>query len=604
MQAVILAAGMGKRLKDLTSNNTKCMVKVNGVTMIERMLRQIEKKCLKQIIIVVGYERQKLIDYIETLCIKTPIIYIENTIYDKTNNIYSLALAKEYLKKDDTLLFESDLIFEDGVIDALLNDPRETLALVDKYESWMDGTCVKIGEDDSIDSFVPGKKFKFNEINEYYKTVNIYKFSKHFSETHYVPFLEAYQEALGVNEYYEQFLRVITMLDEPEIKAKRLTGQLWYEIDDIQDLDIAESMFMSDEEQRVAMLQERYGGYWRYPRLIDFCYLVNPYFPPQKLMDEIKANFETLLMQYPSGMRVNSLLAAKNFGVPQNNIIVGNGAAELIKAVMSKFVGKTGIIRPTFEEYSHRYSEKEQVCYWPDNDNFQYNAQNLIEYFSDHKIKNLILINPDNPSGNYIPKNELLRLVEWTKEEEIRLLIDESFVDFAEEENNTMIQTEILNSNPNLYVMKSISKSYGVPGLRLGVLASGDTQLIEALKKDVSIWNINSFAEFYMQIEEKYKNDYALAIKQFRNERKKFESDLREIKGLRIIPSQANYIMAEITNGITAAELTRKLIVKHNILIKNLFAKINKDDRQYIRIAVKSKEENIQLINALKKELQ
>lgn len=604
MQAVILAAGMGKRLKDLTSNNTKCMVKVNGVTMIERMLRQIEKKCLKQIIIVVGYERQKLIDYIKTLCIKTPIIYIENTIYDKTNNIYSLALAKEYLKKDDTLLFESDLIFEDGVIDELLNDPRETLALVDKYESWMDGTCVKIGEGDSIDSFVPGKKFKFNEINEYYKTVNIYKFSKHFSETHYVPFLEAYQEALGVNEYYEQVLRVITMLDEPEIKAKRLTGQLWYEIDDIQDLDIAESMFMSDEEQRVAMLQERYGGYWRYPRLIDFCYLVNPYFPPQKLMDEIKANFETLLMQYPSGMRVNSLLAAKNFGVPQNNIIVGNGAAELIKAVMSKFVGKTGIIRPTFEEYSHRYSEKEQVCYWPGNDNFQYNAQNLIEYFSSHKIENLILINPDNPSGNYIPKNELLRLVEWTKEEEIRLLIDESFVDFAEEENNTMIQTEILNSNPNLYVMKSISKSYGVPGLRLGVLASGDTQLIEALKKDVSIWNINSFAEFYMQIEEKYKNDYALAIKQFRNERKKFESDLREIKGLRIIPSQANYIMAEITNGITAAELTRKLIVKHNILIKNLFAKINKDDRQYIRIAVKSKEENIQLINALKKELQ
>ena len=166
MQAVILAAGMGKRLKDLTSNNTKCMVKVNGVTMIERMLRQIEKKCLKQIIIVVGYERQKLIDYIKTLCIKTPIIYIENTIYDKTNNIYSLALAKEYLKKDDTLLFESDLIFEDGVIDELLNDPRETLALVDKYESWMDGTCVKIGEGDSIDSFVPGKKFKFNEINE------------------------------------------------------------------------------------------------------------------------------------------------------------------------------------------------------------------------------------------------------------------------------------------------------------------------------------------------------------------------------------------------------------------------------------------------------
>lgn len=310
MQAIILAAGMGKRLKDLTQNNTKCMVKVNGVTLIDRMLHQIEKQHLSRIVIVVGYEGQKLIDYIATLDIQTPIVYVNNPIYDKTNNIYSLALAKDWLCKEDTLLFESDLIFEDSVIDALVKDPRETLALVDKYESWMDGTCVKLSADDDIEAFVPGKKFKFNEIDSYYKTVNIYKFSKHFSETHYVPFLDAYQSALGQNEYYEQVLRVITMLDEPEIKAKRLNGQLWYEIDDIQDLDIATSMFIPDEDQRVELLSGRYGGYWRYPQLIDFCYLVNPYYPPQKLMDEIKASFEKLITQYPSGMRVNSLLAA------------------------------------------------------------------------------------------------------------------------------------------------------------------------------------------------------------------------------------------------------------------------------------------------------
>ena len=191
MQAIILAAGMGKRLKDLTQNNTKCMVKVNGVTLIDRMLHQIEKQHLSRIIIVVGYEGQKLIDYVDTLGIQTPIVYINNPIYNKTNNIYSLALAKDWLCREDTLLFESDLIFEDSVLDALVSDPRETLALVDKYESWMDGTCVKLGEDDSIEAFVPGKKFKFNEIKDYYKTVNLYKFSKHFSESHYVPFLEA-----------------------------------------------------------------------------------------------------------------------------------------------------------------------------------------------------------------------------------------------------------------------------------------------------------------------------------------------------------------------------------------------------------------------------
>ena len=130
MQAVILAAGMGKRLKELTQNNTKCMVKVNGITLIDRMLHQIDNRHLSRIIIVVGYEGKKLIDYIGTLDIQTPIIYINNPVFDKTNNIYSLALAKEWLCKEDTLLFESDIIFEDSVLDTLINDPRETLALV------------------------------------------------------------------------------------------------------------------------------------------------------------------------------------------------------------------------------------------------------------------------------------------------------------------------------------------------------------------------------------------------------------------------------------------------------------------------------------------
>ena len=600
MQAIILAAGMGKRLKELTQDNTKCMVKVNGVTMIDRMLHQIEKQHLSRIVIVVGYEGKKLIDYIATLGIQTPIVFVNNPIYDKTNNIYSLALAKEYLKQEDTLLFESDLIFEDAVINVILNDPRDTLALVDKYESWMDGTCVKLTSDDNIEAFVPGKKFKFDEINQYYKTVNIYKFSKHFSETHYVPFLEAYQIALGKNEYYEQVLRVITMLDEPEIKAKRLNGELWYEIDDIQDLDIAESMFMPDEDKRVELLAGRYGGYWRYPQLIDFCYLVNPYFPPQKLIDEIKASFEKLLVQYPSGMKVNSLLAAKNFGVHEENILVGNGAAELIKALMSHFSGKLGIVRPTFEEYSHRYNEEDLVVYWPNNDEFRYSVQDLIEYYYDKDIQNLVLINPDNPSGNYICKTDLLRLITWTGKEGIKLLIDESFVDFAEEEDSTIIEQEILNENKHLYVMKSISKSYGVPGLRLGVLASGDVDTIAKMKKDVSIWNINSFAEFYMQIEEKYKKDYAVALVRFKKERERFMAELAEIDGLRVIPSQANYVMAEITTGMSAKELNRRLIVKYNILIKNLVAKLYQDGRQYVRLAVRTTEENDKLITALK----
>lgn len=601
MQAIILAAGMGKRLKELTQNNTKCMVKVNGVSLIDRMLHQLEEKKLSRIIIVVGYEGKKLVDYITTLNIRTPLVFIDNPVYDKTNNIYSLALAKEWLCREDTLLFESDLIFEDSVIDVLMEDPRATLALVDKYESWMDGTCIKIGDNDSIDSFIPGKKLKFNETKEYYKTVNIYKFSKHFSETCYVPFLDAYQSALGQNEYYEQVLRVITMLDDAEIKAKRLNGQRWYEIDDIQDLDIAESIFAPDDDQRVKMLQTRFGGYWRYPKLLDFCYLVNPYFPTQKMKNELRANFDTLLTEYPSGMHVNSLLAAKNFGVHEENIVVGNGAAELIKSLMSHLAGKTGFIRPTFDEYPNRYSTENSVFFVPDNRDYSYTTDDIIAYFSNKSIRNLVVVNPDNPSGNYIFKKDLLRLAQWCRDGQINLVVDESFCDFADEPDNTLIKSEILTEYHSLYVMKSISKSYGVPGLRLGILASGDSKMIAVLKKDVAIWNINSFGEFYMQIEEKYTKDYIVALERIRAERNRFQNELAKISGIRVIPSQANYVMVELAETISPKQLLKNLLIKYNLLIKELTTKTN--GRNYLRLAVRNAQDNDVLLAALKKEL-
>ena len=600
MQAIILAAGMGKRLKELTEHNTKCMVRVNGETLIERMLSQLDALTLERIVIVVGYKQEVLKDYIRKLSTKTPIIFVENKIYDKTNNIYSLYLAKDYLLEKDTLLLESDLIFEDAILEELVNDERDTLALVDKYESWMSGTCVKLGADDSIEAFVPGKSFRFEEIKDYYKTVNVYKFSRKFSETHYVPFLEAYSRALGNNEYYEQVLRVITMLDEPGIAAKRLTGQAWYEIDDIQDLDIAESIFHPDEGQRVAMIQKRYGGYWRYPKLVDFCYLVNPYFPPRKLMDELKANLEVLLTQYPSGMQVNTLLASRNFGISQENILVGNGAAELIRSLMLRLKGRTGFIRPTFEEYPNRYSRENTVEFVPQSKDFCYDVPDLVGFFEGKEINNLIIINPDNPSGNYICKEELQKLILWTKERNILLVVDESFVDFTEEEDSSLLEQKLLRENPHLVVVKSISKSYGIPGLRLGVLASGDTELITNLKQDVAIWNINSFAEFYMQIAEKYTGDYKAALSLLRSERSRLQQELGKISGLHVIPSQANYIMLEICNGMTAKELTKHMFAKYSLLVKDLTGKLEKGE--FLRIAVRTEEDNNKLIYAFRKE--
>lgn len=600
MQAIILAAGMGKRLGEYTSKNTKCMVKVNGITLIDRMLTQLSKLELKRVVIVVGYEGQKLMDYLGNEYQGLPIKYIQNPIYDKTNNIYSLALAKEQMQEDDTLLLESDLILDDNMLPLLYENPSPNLALVARYESWMDGTMVRIDEDNNIVNFIPKAAFKYSETSLYYKTVNIYKFSKDFARDKYVPFLEAYTRSVGNNEYYENVLRIISFLNNHDLKALPVGNCKWYEIDDKQDLDIAEALF-AEEKDILRKYYGRYGGYWRFPKMLDYCYLVNPYFRSSNIIDEMEANFRTLIAEYPSGMKVNTLLASKCWGIREEYIIPGNGAAELIKALMELLPGTLGIIRPTFEEYPNRRDADSQVTFVPQNTDFRYTAQDLMEYFGANHADNLLLINPDNPSGNFIPVKDILELASWCQQKGTRLIVDESFVDFSEGwQENTLLQNTILEAYPQLVVMKSISKSYGVPGIRLGILCSADTNIISQMKKMVSIWNINSFAEFFMQIYTKYEKDYQHACNRFIEERNDFEAKLREIPFMRVMPSQANYFLVEIQPPYTANELVLTTLKQHNILLRDCSDKKGFDGKhQYMRIAVRSHEDNERLIQAL-----
>ena len=606
MQAIILAAGMGRRLGELTKDQTKCMVPVNGVRLIDRVLGQLTKLPLQRVIIVVGYKGQELREYITTqygqqLTANCQLQFAENPIYDKTNNIYSLSLVKEYLQEDDTLLIESDLILSDRLFEMLLENPCPNLALVAKYETWMDGTMVRIDADNNIVNFISKDAFDYNDVSSYYKTVNIYKFSRQFLKEKYVPFLDAYTKAVGLNEYYENVLRIISLLSGHELKALPIGHEKWYEIDDKQDLDIAEALF-ADEQDVLRKYYGRYGGFWRFPQMLDFCYLVNPYFPSQRMKDELRANFDTLLTEYPSGMKVNTLIASKCFGVSEPYIVPGNGAAELIKILMEESQGKIGFVRPTFEEYPNRYDKSQQATFVPQNDDFRYTADDLMAFFGDKNICQLMLINPDNPSGNFIPKADVLRLAQWCEERQIRLVVDESFVDFSRNyTTNSLLNDSLLKLYPHMAVMKSISKSYGVPGLRLGILASADKELIARIKKEVSIWNLNSFAEFFMQIYNKYEKDYHRACAKFVAERDIFEQQLRTIPFLRVMPTEANYFLCEVLPPYRASEIVIRMLKQHNILTRDCSGKTGLPaDRQYMRIAVRNHEDNSRLVEGLK----
>ena len=149
--------------------------------------------------------------------------------------------------------------------------------------------------------------------------------------------------------------------------------------------------------------------------------------------------------------------------------------------------------------------------------------------------------------------------------------------------------------------MKSISKSYGVPGLRLGILCSADKELIARMKQEVSIWNLNSFAEFFMQIYNKHEKDYQRACEKFVKERADFERQLHTIPFFRVMPSQANYFLCEVLPPYKASEIVIYMLKQHNILTRDCSGKSGLNpEKQYMRIAVRNHADNTRLIEGLK----
>lgn len=597
MQAIILAAGMGKRLGSLTEDQTKCMIPFGDGKLIDYLMESLEEVKLNRIIIVTGYKGQGIIDHLGDEYKGTPIIYVDNPVYDSTNNIYSLYLAKDYLLEDDCLLLESDLIFDKKIIKDLVASSNRNLAVVAPYESWMDGTLVTLDKDHNILNFIPKEDMNWEKIKKYYKTVNVYKFTTEFMKQSYIPFLEAYIKSMGHNEYYEQVLRIIAFIEQKNLKAHVLKKEKWYEIDDVHDLRKAEEIF-TPKEEALESIQKRYGGYWEYPELKDFCYLVNPYFPTPRMLNEFRFQFKNLVSHYPAGLNVQNNMAAALFGCGEKQILTGNGAAELIPPLMSSLKGKIGMMYPCFNEYPARIAEDKLVKGFAKAPSFHYGMEELRNLSKD--CDTLLLVNPDNPSGNYLSQKEVLQLCKDLAKEGKFLVVDESFIDFSDEgEDHSLIDEKLLLENPNLAVVKSISKSYGVPGFRLGVLASSDDELLKEVRSKLPIWNINSFGEYFLQIMGKYRRDYRYGCEKQKKVRGKFIEDLKSITWLDVYPSQANYLLCKVNGKMSSTQLTNRLF-QQNLLIKDLSDKEGFNGENYIRLAVRNKKDNRALVEALK----
>ena len=349
---------------------------------------------------------------------------------------------------------------------------------------------------------------------------------------------------------------------------------------------------------KLSNYQKRFGGYWRFQDLKDFCYLENPKFPPKEMIEKINSFSKDLITKYPSNKEIQSLTATSVFDVKQEEIVVGNGSAELIKELGKILSGKLTLNIPVFNEYISCFNEKNIIKNNTEENDYLYNKETIIKNMKNTKI--IALINPDNPSGNFIEYNDMLEILEKAKEKSIKVIFDESFIDFADKEKRyTLIKHSILEKYPNLIVIKSISKSYGVPGLRLGVLASGNKEIVQKIKENLEIWNVNSFAEYFMQILYLYKKQYEEACDYIAEQRNNMHNELENIDFLKVYKSQANYLMCKLLK-YNSKELAEYLLNNYNILIKNLKDKEGFKNKNYIRIAIKSEEDNCELLKGLR----
>lgn len=602
MQALMLAAGMGKRLGKFTGNNTKCMLEVAGKKLVDRAIEAVAKAGIDKFIFVIGYKGDNLRDYILDKYKDSPMefVFIDNKDYATSNNIYSFYMAKEYLEQDDTIMMESDLIFDSSLIQKLVQSPERDMAVVAKYESWMDGTVVTCDGEDNITQFIEKVDMDLSLTEQYYKTVNVYKFSPQFVTNIYFPFLEAYMKAYGLNSYYETALKVVSHLSKATLKAFYMDDMPWYEIDDAQDLDIATILFSTGKRKYDAIIS-KFGGYWRYSKMLDFCYLVNPYFPPKKMVEKMQKEFPVLLTQYPSGLNIQNMNAERIFGVDESHILVGNGAAELINVLGMWMNGKVAVGLPTFNEYVRCFRNCELIPI----DNSRNDYLHDFDYLTSlcGKVDYICLVSPDNPSGDLLTKEEVEQLCEKAQKLNTGIVIDESFIDFADPDKRyTLLNNDVLNRFDNLIVVKSISKSFGVPALRLGVLASSNAKILSELRSLMQVWNINSFAEYYLQIYNLYASQYAKACDSIAYERNRFIRELQDVNSIRVYPSQANYLMIDL-GGTNSYEFCVRMLNDYNILVKDLSSKNYFKGKNFVRVAIRNEQDNDAIIKAMKEVL-
>jgi len=598
-KAVILAAGIGSRLRPFTDEQPKCLVPVNGVPVLVNALTHLANAGVRETIIVVGHLKEKIFERVGARFQGMEIRYVESERYATTNNIYSLWLAREHLT-EDILLLEADVFFEQELIDRLVNAKGENQAAVARHQPWMIGTVARVDEQGRIEALVEsrdqGADFEYSGM---LKTVNFYRFGGDFLRKCFLPRLDSAIAAGNVDDYYEAVLSELCRQDGVGLSAVLCDDVRWIEVDNQDDLTAANYLF-ANQEQRYEYISNLHGDYWRY-NFADHSLLYNLHFPPKAVLDDIAAHLGNLVRNYPSGQSILAGLMGILIDQAPERIVVGNGASELIKVIGRRLKRRLMVAVPSFNEWVNAVPEEYVVESALEPPSFRLDVDRFVRDASDCGADIAVVVNPNNPTSLAVPKTEVIRLTEQLAERDILLIVDESFIDFTEDTRSGSMAPEIERYR-NLAIIKSLSKCYGIGGLRLGYLLTDDNQFADAVREEIPIWNINSFAEMFLRLAARYRKEFARSCELTRKDRDALYRGLETIAGLTAYRPDANFVLCRLPDGaMNGPELTRRLFIKDNILVKHCTGKTMPEADRYVRIASRTEAENQALIEALRR---
>ncbi len=354
------------------------------------------------------------------------------------------------------------------------------------------------------------------------------------------------------------------------------------------------------QAQKYEFISGQHGGYYRHD-FVDHAYLYNLYFPPKSVFDHFKNQINDLVLNYPVAQGDLADLVGKVINQPAERIVVGNGAAELIKIVSGHLAKKVIVPVPSFNEYANAAPQDQAIEFPLEAPSFELDIEKFAAEAQRSKADVAIVVTPNNPTSMIVPKADLIKLAKKLAADDCILIIDESFIDFTQDSDKFTLENE-LEDYPNMVIFKSMSKAYGICGLRIGYLLTANIAFAQAVRNGVHIWNINGFAEEFLRILPAYRNDFVQSCKKVMLDRDKLYEMLCAIEGMKVYKPDANYIFCRLPDSaLSAPEFTRNLFIKHNMYIKHCQGKTLPDSDRYIRIASRTQLENCKLVEAIVK---